>query len=124
MSFWDIVWFIVLSFLFFAYLMLLFSILADLFRDSSVSGWTKAIWVLFLLFLPFITALIYLITRGNSMAARAAAQSIQRQEAQNDYIRQVARADTTAQLSDAKKLLDEGAISPEEFAHLKRMVIG
>ncbi|MFF2554243.1 PLDc N-terminal domain-containing protein [Nocardia sp. NPDC058058] len=124
MSFWDIVWFIVLSFLFFAYLMLLFSILADLFRDSGVSGWGKALWVLCLLFLPFVTALIYLITRGGSMAARSTAESIRRQEAQNDYIRQVARADTTAQLSDAKKLLDEGAITSDEFASLKRMVIG
>lgn len=124
MSFWDIVWFIVLSFLFVAYLMLLFSILTDLFRDRSVSGWIKALWVVALLFFPFVSALIYLISRGDSMAARSAAESIRRQEAQNDYIRQVARSDTTAQLADAKKLLDNGTITTEEFEQIKRMVIG
>lgn len=124
MSFWDVIWFITLSFLFFAYLMLLFSILADLFRDHHLSGWVKALWVVCLLFFPFISALVYLISRGDSMAVRSATESISRQEAQNEYIRQVARVDTTSQLADAKRLLDQGAITDQEFADIKRMVIG
>ena len=68
MSFWDIIWFIIISFAFIAYLMLLFNILGDLFRDQTL-GWMKAVWIIFLIFVPFLTALIYLIARGDGMAA-------------------------------------------------------
>jgi len=70
MSFWDIIWFIIVSFAFIAYLMIMFNILGDLFRDDSVSGWLKAVWIVCLIFLPFITALVYLIARGGGMARR------------------------------------------------------
>ena len=64
MSFWDIVWFIFISFAFVAYLMVMFSILSDLFRDRDTSGIVKAVWVVALIFLPFLTSLLYLIIRG------------------------------------------------------------
>ena len=70
MSFWDVVWFICISFAFLAYLMVLFAILADLFRDRYTSGVVKAIWVVALIFLPLLSALVYLITRGGDMAER------------------------------------------------------
>ncbi|WP_201025165.1 PLDc N-terminal domain-containing protein, partial [Desulfitobacterium hafniense] len=72
MSFWDVVWFIIISFAFVAYLMVLFSILGDLFRDRGTSGWVKAIWVVALIFFPFLAALIYLIAKGGGMAERRA----------------------------------------------------
>jgi len=74
-SFWDIVWFIFISFVFIAYLMILFSILGDLFRDKDTSGFVKALWVIALLVVPFLTALIYLIVRGHGMADRSAKQA-------------------------------------------------
>ena len=56
MSFWDIVWFIVISFAFIAYLMVMFAIITDLFRDRETSGVAKALWIVFLIFVPFLTA--------------------------------------------------------------------
>ncbi|MET7772678.1 SHOCT domain-containing protein [Nocardia sp. NPDC005366] len=123
MDFWDIIWFIVVSFFFIAYLMVMFSILTDLFRDHETSGWAKAIWVVFLLIFPFLTALVYLVVRGKGMAERRAADTIQLKQAQDDYIRQVAGADPTAQIANGKKLLDDGAITPEEFEQIKRVAL-
>ena len=71
-SFWDIVWFIFIFFAFMAYLMVIFSVIGDLFRDDSVSGWVKALWIIALIFLPFLTLLLYLIIRGRGMAERTA----------------------------------------------------
>lgn len=123
MSFWDIIWFIVVSFLFVAYLMVLFSILTDLFRDKDTSGWAKAIWVVFLLICPFLAALIYLIVRGKSMAERRVADTLELKAAQDEYIRKVAGADAASQIATGKKLLDEGAISAEEFEQIKRTAL-
>lgn len=71
MSFWDIVWFIFIAYIFFAYLMVLFSIVADVFRDTDSSGFAKAMWILALIVLPFLTVFVYLITRGSEMAERS-----------------------------------------------------
>jgi hypothetical protein len=121
MSFWDIIWFIIVSFAFVAYLMVMFNIIADLFRDRSTSGGIKALWIFCLLFFPFITAIIYLITRGNGMAERHATQFAEARAAQDDYIRSVAGGGASAadQISQAKALLDTGSITQAEFDTLK-----
>lgn len=119
-SFWDFFWFVLAFFLLMAYLMVLFQILTDMFRDRELSGWWKAVWVICLIFAPFLTALIYLIARGKGMAERniAAIQSAQANQA--DYIRTVAgSASPTDQIAQAKGLLDSGAISQEEYDSLK-----
>ena len=119
-SFWDFFWFVLAFFLLMAYLMVLFQILTDMFRDRELSGWWKAVWVICLIFAPFLTALIYLIARGKGMAERniAAIQSAQANQA--DYIRTVAGSASPAdQIAQAKGLLDSGAISQEEFDSLK-----
>ncbi len=77
-SFWDFFWFIISFFLLMAYLMVLFQIVVDLFRDHTVGGGMKAVWVLGLIFLPILTALIYLIARGGGMAERAMAAQAER----------------------------------------------
>lgn len=118
-SFWDFLWVILVSFAFVAYLMLLFSIITDLFRDHKSSGWVKAIWVVFLIFLPFITALIYLIVKGDDMTKRSVRAAQQMQDAQESYIRQVAGKSGAEQIADAKALLDAGTITPDEFQSLK-----
>lgn len=123
MDFWTwIAWFF-WAFVFFAYLMVLFSILGDLFRDSSVNGWVKAIWIIFLIFVPFLTALIYLIARGNGMTKRSMEQAAEMRKAQDEYIRQAAGSagggSTVDDISKAKSLLDSGAISQAEFDALK-----
>jgi hypothetical protein len=122
MDFWEFFWLIVAAFVFFAYLMMLFSIFADIFRDHELGGWGKALWSLFLIFAPFFGALVYLIARGSGMAARSAKQAQEYQAAQAAYIRSVA-ADTAAspadQVARAKQLLDSGAITQQEFDAIK-----
>ncbi|HWJ86282.1 MAG TPA: SHOCT domain-containing protein [Cellulomonas sp.] len=118
-SFWD--WFALLVywFLFFAYLVILFQILTDLFRDRTIGGWGKAVWIVFLVIFPFLTALVYVIARGNGMAERQIS-AVKAAKADTDsYIREVAGKSPADQISDAKALLDSGAINDAEFAQLK-----
>ncbi|SDK56121.1 Phospholipase_D-nuclease N-terminal [Nocardioides sp. YR527] len=119
MSFWDIIWFIIVSFAFVAYLMILFNIVTDLFRDKSVSGWIKAVWMIGLVFLPFLIAVIYLIVRGKGMAERQGQAYQDVRAAQDDYIRSVAGSSPAEEIAKAQQLLDAGTITPEEFAALK-----
>jgi hypothetical protein len=120
MSFWDIIWFIVISFAFIAYLMVMFSIIADLFRDRETGGFAKAVWIVALIFLPFVTALIYLIARGGGMADRSAQSARAMQSAQEAYIKDIAGTSSpTDEVTQAKALLDAGAISTAEFESLK-----
>ncbi|MBW0253527.1 SHOCT domain-containing protein [Cellulomonas sp. PS-H5] len=124
-DFWDIIWWFVWAFVFIAYLFALFSIITDLFRDRELSGWWKAVWLIFLLVLPFVTALVYLIARGRGMAERSARSAVAARKAGDAYIRDVAgSASPGQQIAQAKALLDEGAISAEEFAALKDHALG
>ena len=119
-SFWDFFWFTVSFFLLMAYLMVLFQILTDLFRDKDTSGVAKAVWIFFLIFVPILTSLVYLIARGREMTERniSAVQTAQRD--QEAYIRSVsATAAPADQIAQAKGLLDSGAISAEEYEKLK-----
>ena len=115
---WDFLWMFLTVFVFIAYLMALFSIITDLFRDRALNGWAKAIWFIFLIFLPFLTALVYLIARGRGMGERQAAQVREVKQAQDDYIRQVAGG-PAAEIAEAKRLLDSGALTQAEFDSLK-----
>ena len=127
MSFWDIVWFMVIFFAFMTYLMVLFNIVADLFRDDSVSGGMKAVWLVALIFFTIITAIVYLIVRGRGMAERSAAASMAVRRAQEDHIRSVAGSgggssaatSPAEQIATAKQLLDSGTITQQEFEGLK-----
>ena len=122
-GFWDFLLWLFWVFVFFAYLMVLFSIIGDLFRDSKLNGWLKAIWIIFLIFLPFITALVYLIARGNGMTKRSMEQAAEMQKAQAEYIRQTAGTAAPASgvddIAKAKSLLDSGAITQAEFDAIK-----
>ena len=121
-SFGDIFWSVLWFFFLFIWLMVLFHVLTDLFRDHSVSGVTKTLWVLFLIFLPFLAVFIYLIVRGKGMGERAAAQQQQAQQQFEGYVRNVAtpaEATPTEQIARAKELLDSGAIDQSEFERLK-----
>jgi hypothetical protein len=123
-SFWDIIWFIIVTFAFVAYLIVLFSILTDLFRDHETGGFAKALWVIALIFLPFLTALIYLIARGHGMAQRNQKAVSQAQAAQDAYIRDVAGSAPADQIHKAKELLDSGAITQAEFDSIKAKALG
>jgi len=121
-SFADIFWSVLWFFFLFIWLMILFQILSDLFRDHSVSGVEKTLWVLFLVFLPFLAVFIYLIVRGKGMGERAAAQQQRAQQQFEGYVRDVAatgESTPTEQIARAKELLDAGAIDQSEFDRLK-----
>ncbi|MFG1625531.1 PLDc N-terminal domain-containing protein [Kribbella sp. NPDC049227] len=120
MSFWDIIWFIIVTFAFVAYLMVLFHIITDIFRDKSLAGWAKALWVICLVFFPLLTALVYLIARGRGMAERQAAAWGSAKAAQDEYIKSVAGSSSPAeQISQAQQLLSAGTINQTEFDALK-----
>lgn len=119
-SFWGLVWYSVVVFAFIAYLIILFNILVDLFwRDHKTSGVVKAIWVVFLILLPYLTALVYLIARGGGMAERARAQAAEVKQETDAYIREAAGRSPAQEIADAKALLDSGGITQAEFDALK-----
>ncbi len=102
---------------------ILITVLIDLFRDHELSGWWKAVWVFFLVFLPIITVLIYLIARGGGMRERALAEQKQMKEASDEYIRSVAGSSAADELHKLNDLRERGAISQEEFERLKAKVV-
>src|SRR5262245_19708345 len=111
-------------FVFAAWLMVLFTIIGDLFRDHGMSGWGKAAWIIFLIFVPFLGTLIYLIARGHGMRERALAE---RQEAQQEfdaYVRQASGGGSAAdELAKLAKLNDEHKLSDEEFERAKAKIV-
>jgi membrane protein implicated in regulation of membrane protease activity len=112
-------------FLFAAYLMVLFTIIGDLFRDHQLSGWAKAAWVVFLIFVPFLAALIYLIARGDGMRERALHEQQQAQQQLDSYIRQTSGGGGSAadELAKLAKLHDDKKLSDEEFERAKAKIV-
>lgn len=119
-SFWGLVWYSLVVFAFIAYLIILFNIIVDLFwRDHKTSGLVKAIWVVFLVVVPYLTALVYLIARGNGMALRAREAASAAKQQTDDYIKQAAGRSPSQDIADAKGLLEAGTITQSEFDSLK-----
>jgi uncharacterized membrane protein YciS (DUF1049 family) len=107
------------TFVFVAYLLVMFQIVVDLFRDSELGGGSKVLWIIGLIFVPLITAIIYIIARGRGMAARQQA-SMQRAKSETEtYIKGVVGKSPAADIAEAKALLDSGAITQDEFTKLK-----
>jgi hypothetical protein len=120
MNFWDFFWLLIWSYVFFAYLLLLFHIIKDVFRDHDLSGVAKAAWIIGLIVVPFLIALIYVIVRGRGMTERQAAEVRQARADTDQYIQSVASTSSPAdQIASAKALLDSGSITPTEFDQLK-----
>ncbi len=117
-AFWFLLWFFYIA----AYIYVVILIITDLFRDTRLSGWWKAVWILFLFFVPFLTALVYLIARGSGMAARAQ-QGGGIVPEDGDY-RPSASASPADDIAKAKALLDAGSISQGEFDALKSKALG
>ncbi len=119
MDFGSILWLIIWSFVFISYLFVLFAIFGDLFRDSSLGGGAKALWVIFLIFAPLLASLIYLIARGKGMGERQVAAAQAQKAATDQYIQSVAGTSPADQVAQAKALLDSGAIDAQEYESLK-----
>jgi hypothetical protein len=118
--FLDIFWSMIIFFVWVTWIWMMILILSDVFRRRDLSGWGKAGWTFFLIVLPFLGALIYLIAQSDGMAERRA-QDAQGQRAQmDDYVRSVAGSGgPAAEIDKAKQLLDSGAIDQAEYEALK-----
>ena len=121
--FWTMLWF----FMFVIWIWLLITIFADIFRNKGMNGFAKAAWILFVIILPLLGVLIYLITNGNSMQERAMEQAATQAKMQRDYIQEVSgsgsgggSADELAKLADLK---DKGVLTDEEFAAQKAKLL-
>jgi len=118
-NFWDLVWLMISTFVFVSYLIIMFQIVVDLFRDTQLGGGSKVLWIIGLMFLPFLTALVYIVARGRGMADRQQA-TLQRTKSDTDaYIKGVAGKSPATHIAEAKALLDAGTISQDEYATLK-----
>lgn len=120
MSIWDFfVWFF-WFYIAISCLWIFITVIIDVFRDPTLNGWAKALWTLFLVFLPFLAVFVYLIARGNSMARRGADAARSAQSETDDYIRRVAAKESPAsEIESAKRLLDSGAITAAEYDTIK-----
>lgn len=123
-DFGEILWTTIVIFFMIAYLMILFRVIFDIFRNRDMSGGMKAVWLIALLFLPVLTLFIYVIVHGKDMAGRDVAQQ---QAADADFKQYVQKAAAeggpSAEIAKAKELLDSGAISQEEYEALKRKAL-
>lgn len=120
MNVWDIIGFALWSYILISFLFVLFSIIGDIFRDKDLNGWLKAVWIFFLIFVPVLTALIYLIARGRSMNERQAAALQQARGEADSYIRSVATSASPAdEIAKASTLLESGSITQAEYEALK-----
>src|SRR4051794_35671819 len=118
--FLDILWTMILFFCWVAWIWVLIVIIGDLFRRHDTSGWTKALWVIFMIVLPFIGVLTYLIVNGQGMAERSARQAQAQQARFDDYVQSVASdGGAASEIEKAKRLLDDGAITQSEYDSLK-----
>jgi hypothetical protein len=119
---WDMLWF----FLFFIWIWLLFIVFTDIFRSDDLSGWGKALWVIFIVVLPYLGVFVYVIARGRKMQEHAVNQAQRMDAAQRQYIQSVAgsgggAADEISRLADLKA---KGVITDEEFAAGKAKALG
>ena len=111
---------IVLEIFFFViWIWILFTIITDLFRDHEMSGWAKAAWILFLVFIPFLTALVYLIARGSGMRDRTVKAQADAKKHFDEYIRTEAHSTPADELHKLNDLREKGALSDEEFQKAK-----
>lgn len=123
-SFWDFIGFFFWTFVFVSYLFALFAVIIDVFRDRTLNGWAKAAWLLFMVFVPILTVLVYVIARGRGMAERQVSAGMQERAQTDEYIRSVAGGNPAQDIAQAKQLLDSGAITQGEYAVLKDRALG
>jgi Short C-terminal domain len=124
-SFSDFFWLLLWAFVFACYLLVLFQVFVDLFRDHDLSGWWKAIWVIFLIIVPFLSLLIYVIARGRGMAERRLEAQGGGRRDEEAYVPPsiISMPNPTEQIASAQKLLDSGAITQAEFDQLKQKAL-
>jgi hypothetical protein len=123
----DLIWTTIWIFFLILFIWVFIMIVSDLFRDHTLSGWAKAIWVVALIIFPLVGSLVYLIARGQGMAERSAAQQQHARAELDDYIRSTAGSGRTGvadELARLAELRDKGTISDAEFQTMKARIVG
>ena len=120
--FWAMLWF----FLFFVWIWLLITLFADIFRSEDLSGWGKAGWTIFIVALPWLGVLIYLIARGKSMTERAMKQASDQEKAMRSYVQEVSSSSSSVadEIGKLAALRDQGVLTAEEFNAQKVALLG
>ena len=121
--FLDVLWSMVIFFMFVIWIMILFKVFGDLFRRRDIGGGMKTVWFIFVILLPFLGVFIYLIAEGHKMADRDAEQMQAMRAQQDEYIKSVAGSSAADQIAQAKQLLDSGAITQAEFDTMKQKAL-
>ena len=119
-AFLTLLWF----FLFFLWIFILITVIIDIFRSSDLGGWGKAGWFVFVIFLPLLGVLVYLIARGGSMHERAAKEAQAQDEAFRAYVKDAAGSGSAAEVEKLAKLRDQGVITEAEFQQGKAKILG
>ena len=124
--FLDLMWTMVIFFVWILWFWLLFTVFADIFRRHDLSGWGKTAWIIFTILLPFLGVFVYLITQNVGMTERNLQRARAERDRYDDYVRQTAGAGggAAAEIERAKQLLDSGAINQAEFDSLKQKALG
>ena len=122
-SFGELLLLVVEVFLFVVWIWILFTIITDLFRDHEMSGWAKGLWILFLVFIPYLTGLIYLIARGSGMRDRAIKAQTDAKAHFDEYVREQAASSPADELHKLNDLREKGALSQEEFNAAKAKLL-
>ena len=117
--FLDVLWSMVIFFLFVIWIWILITVFADIFRRHDIGGGMKTVWLIFVIVLPYLGVFIYLIAEGHKMADRNAEQMQAARAQQDEYIKSVAGSSPADQVAQAKQLLDSGAITQAEFDTMK-----
>ena len=119
----DVLWSMLWFFLFIAWIWVVIVVIADVFRSQDLSGWGKAGWTIFIILIPWLGVLVYLIARGHGMQERSAQQAADQQAAANAYIKQAAGTTNADQLEKLKSLHDSGALTDAEYNAQKAKVL-
>ena len=122
-SFGDLLLTVFEIFLFVIWIYILFTIIGDIFRDHEMSGWAKAVWIIFLVFIPYISMLVYLIVRGSGMRERALKAQSEAKHHMDSYIQQQAHVSPADELHKLNDLKEKGALSSEEFDRAKAKLL-
>ena len=117
--FMDVLWSMIIFFFWVIWIWIVITVLVDIFRRHDISGWAKAAWVIFVVILPWLGVLVYLIAQHDGMRERSIKQAQGQQQAFDDYVRETAGGGAAADIAKAKELLDTGAITQAEFEALK-----
>ena len=113
--FWSMLWF----FLFFIWIWLLIIVFSDIFRSHDLSGWAKALWIIFIILVPYLGVFVYLIARGHKMGEHAAADAAAADAATRQYIQQVTSTSPAEELEKLARLREQGVIDEAEYQTLK-----